>query len=384
MNRPASLGMLLCAVVVTVAGCSASSEDTSLKRAELRVQAKQRELTKAQAEMSAAASTYCSATGSYIQSLDRYGDILTSTAPTVGDVKEAGTDLSAPREAALQGAQAAVDAQQALLEATQELSEAKAALKEAKSGKTAVATTTSSSTTTPLAPPDSVNRVKRAETEFQSVQTGVSDQTPLAEASQHFNAAAVALEMSWLALFADTGCLTDEQQQQAEAAVSEYTASLQEALAGAGYYTGAVDGVYGPETVDAVEALQQASGLPVTGTVDKATEAALRAELADKGAVAARGAVASTAALQQTLKLAGFWDGPVDGQWSPALTKALESFQTELGVKPTGEVDAATIAAFEKAIAEAQKAPPTSPPPSTEPPTPTASPTSTPSSSPPT
>ncbi len=33
-----------------------------------------------------------------------------------------------------------------------------------------------------------------------------------AQASQQFNAAAVALEMSWLPLFADAGCLTDEQQ----------------------------------------------------------------------------------------------------------------------------------------------------------------------------
>ena len=63
--------------------------------------------------------------------------------------------------------------------------------------------------------------------------------------------------------------------------------------------------------------------------------------------------MASTAAVQQTLKLAGFWDGPVDGEWTPELTEALKDFQTELGVEPTGTVDAATIAALEKAIADA-------------------------------
>ena len=52
--------------------------------------------------------------------------------------------------------------------------------------------------------------------------------------------------------------------------------------------------------------------------------------------------MASTAAVQQTLKLAGYWDGPVDGEWTPALTEALKEFQTALGVKPSGEVDAAT------------------------------------------
>ena len=208
----------------------------------------------------------------------------------------------------------------------------------------------------PLAPAATVNRVKQAESEFSTVQQGITDETPLSQASQQFNAAAVALEMSWLRLFADAGCLTDEQQVQAEAAVRDYTTALQQSLRDAGYYDGEVDGVYGPATVDAVEALQKAHGLPVTGTVDKATAAALQSDLAAKGGAIAQEAVASTAAVQQTLKLAGFWDGPVDGEWTPELTEALKDFQTELGVKPTGTVDAATIAALEKAIAELQSA----------------------------
>ena len=177
------------------------------------------------------------------------------------------------------------------------------------------------------------------------------------KASQQFNAAAVALEMSWLRLFADAGCLTDEQAVQAEAAVRDYTTTLQQSLLDAGYYDGEVDGVYGPATVDAIEALQQAHGLPSTGTVDKATAAALQSDLAAKGGAIAQEAVASTAAVQQTLKLAGFWDGPVDGEWTPELTKALKDFQTELGVKPTGTVDAATVAALEKAIAKGRSQP---------------------------
>ena len=65
--------------------------------------------------------------------------------------------------------------------------------------------------------------------------------------------------------------------------------------------------------------------------------------------------------MQQTLKLAGYWDGPVDGQWTDALTGALEELQKDLGVKVTGTVDAATIAALEKAIAEAGATPTASP-----------------------
>jgi peptidoglycan hydrolase-like protein with peptidoglycan-binding domain len=139
---------------------------------------------------------------------------------------------------------------------------------------------------------------------------------------------------------------------QAEAAVRDYTTALQQSLLDAGYYDGEVDGVYGPATVDAIEALQQAHGLPSTGTLDKATAAALQADLAAQGGAIAQAAVASTAAVQQTLKIAGFWDGPVDGKWTPELTTALKEFQTELGVKPTGTVDAATVAALEQAIAE--------------------------------
>ena len=129
------------------------------------------------------------------------------------------------------------------------------------------------------------------------------------EATQRFNAAAVALEMSWLKLFADTGCLTESQQELAQAAVHDYTVALQTSLSEGGYYQAAVDGVYGPATVEAVEALQKAHGLPVTGTVDKATAAALQADLQAKGGAAAQQALVSTAAVQQTLKLAGFWDG---------------------------------------------------------------------------
>ena len=73
--------------------------------------------------------------------------------------------------------------------------------------------------------------------------------------------------------------MTDEQQKDAEAAVSAYTKALQQDLADAGYYGGAVDGIYGPQTVAAIEELQKANELPVTGTVDKATADALKDEL---------------------------------------------------------------------------------------------------------
>jgi peptidoglycan hydrolase-like protein with peptidoglycan-binding domain len=336
-----------------------------VKVAQARVAAKEKALSTARADATAATAAFCQASSTYVGALDRYGDVLTATAPTVGDVNDAGSDLAEPREQAMQNAEAAVAAQQAVVTAEQELAKAQAALADARSTQQSSPASTQGSTASPsaapLAPAETVTRLTQAESDFTAAQQGITPGTPIAQASQQFNAAAVALEMSWLRLFADAGCLTDDQQRQAEAAVQDYTVALQKSLAEAGYYKGDVDGVYGPATVDAVESLQKAHGLPVTGTVDKATDAALRTDLGAKGGAAAKDAVVSTTAVQQTLKLAGYWDGPVDGDWTPALTEAVKAFQEELGVKPTGEVDAATVAALEKAIAKAQRPQSTSP-----------------------
>ena len=247
------------------------------------------------------------------------------------------------------------DSRTAVATAERELTEAQATLAtaQASAAGTTPPSPSPSKTPSPTPVPASVTRVQQAQSELSTAQAGITDQTPLAKAAEQFNAAAVAVEMAWLQLIGDSGCLSDAQQEKAAQAVETYTTTLQQALADAGYYEAKVDGVYGPKTVAAVEALQKANGLPQTGTLDKATEKALRTELAAKGGAAAQQETASTAALQQTLKLAGYWDGPVDGMWTDALTSALEALQKDLGVKVTGTVDAATVAAFEKAIADA-------------------------------
>ncbi|MBG0567070.1 peptidoglycan-binding domain-containing protein [Actinoplanes aureus] len=200
---------------------------------------------------------------------------------------------------------------------------------------------------------DGDGQLRRAEQQVSDKQEGITDQTPLRQASEQFNAAAVALEMSWLRLLTEAGCLSEDQQERA----SDYTSAIQKSLAQAGYYQKEVDGMYGPATVAAVQALQKAHDLPETGTVDKATDAALQAELRASGGAAADEAIAATAAVQQTLKLAGFWTGPVDGTWTAALTEALKSAQAALAVEPTGTVDAATIAAVERALKQRSAAP---------------------------
>jgi peptidoglycan hydrolase-like protein with peptidoglycan-binding domain len=370
------------AVLLALTGCSGEDADASVRAAQLSVTAKEKDLAQAQDAATAAAAKFCTSSTTYVTAVDRYGDVLNETAPTVGDVRAAGSDLAKPAEDAKGATQAVADSRQAVVTAEQELARARTALASAQaaaSGTTAPSVAPST-TPSPSPTPAGVTRVQAAEAELAAAQAGITDDTPLAQAAEQFNAAAVAVEMAWLQLIGDSGCLTDAQQAKAADAVQTYTTTLQQALADAGYYTDEVDGVYGPKTVDAVMSLQKANGLPQTGTLDKASEKALRTELAAKGGLVAQEQSASTAALQQTLRLAGYWDGPVDGVWTDALTTALETFQKDLGVKVTGTVDAATIAAAEKAVADARESASATPMPSGTT-SPSSSPTPSPSAS---
>jgi len=387
-SKPASRIKLALAVAacacLTVAGCSSDADgDAAVRLAQAQVDDAKENLSAAKEAATAAAADFCDQGSDYLVALNRYGGVLTTREVTVGDVRDAGADLAEPADDVADSADAAVAARDDVTAAEQDLADAKADLAEAK-GTTPTPTPTPTPTSkatklVPTAPPASVNRVEQAKQELDSAVEGINDETPLTRASEQLNAAAVALELAWLGLLSDVGCLTDEQQATATQAVSDYTTTLQHSLALAGYYTATVDGVYGPATVEAVEALQEAHDLPVTGAMDKATSAALESELADLGGAAAEQSVATAAAVQQTLSLAGFWSGPIDGEWTPALTEALEAFQTELGVEPSGVVDAATVAALERAIADLQAEPDESEEPEpTEDPSPSA--TETPSS----
>jgi murein L,D-transpeptidase YcbB/YkuD len=349
---------VLCVVLLSAAcGSSAKSSERSVNTAQRRVTASEQAVADANGTLEKAKSTFCTDAKAYVDAIDRYGKVFDQSAATVGDLKTAGADLVAPRESVTASVEAVGAAQTALANAQKELAADQAALASAQAAASGSSTSSTrpppSTTTTTLVPAATIDRVKRAESDFAAAAQGVSDNTAIAEATTAFNSAAFALEIAWLRVLADAGCLTDEQHKQAEAALTEYTTALQTALQTAGYYSGKIDGVYGPATVDAVKRLQTAHKLPATGYVDRATATALSAALAAKGGAAATRALTHTAAVQSTLKLAGYWTGPIDGHWTPELTDALKSFQSHLGVPPTGEVDAATLAALETAIATA-------------------------------
>lgn len=335
---------------------------------------KQQAVTDAETAFSAASAAFCDNAKDYVVALDRYGDVLHATDPTVGDVQEAGSDLAQPKDKAYDGAQDALKAQEQVLTAQQELADAQTTLVRIQAGISGTPSPVASPDPTlePLAPVASVDRVKQAEKDFATTQAGITAQTPLREAAEQFHSAAVGLELAWLHLLVDTGCATDEQLAQADQVLSAFTIALQQDLKDAGYYKGDVDGIYGPKTTQAVSDLQEASDLPVTGAVDQSTILALQADLVAKGHDEAKQELATTAAVQQTLALLGFWDGSVDGVWSDELTDAVKEFQKALGVEETGVIDAATLAAWQAAL-ETAKNPSESPSPS-----PSTAPTATP------
>jgi predicted lipoprotein with Yx(FWY)xxD motif/murein L,D-transpeptidase YcbB/YkuD len=308
-------------------------------------------VTQSQEALTTAHGGFCDATTGYVETLDRYGRVFTDSAATVGDIKTLGTDLVEPADAVTSAAADVSTAKDDLAAAQQELVDAQAALAAAIATASSVPNSTATpttSTTTTLVPQATIERVQQAEDDLARVSRGITDETPLVEAAADYNSAALALEMAWLRLLDDAQCLTDEQQANAAEQIAAYTTGLQTDLTTAGYDPGPIDGVYGPKTVEAVEQLQTDSDLPVTGFVDEATARALQDKLAAAGQDQAR----QTVMLQTILTLVGFWDGPVDGVWTDELTQALKDFQTHLGVEPTGVVDAATIAAFQVALAD--------------------------------
>ena len=312
-------------------------------------------MTEAEASLDEAGSAFCDEARDYIEAIDRYGKIFDETGATVGDVRTLGEDLEEPRDTTTAAAQAVLDAHEALNEANQELFDARSALAEAKAEasdepKKKQKTPSPAPTSSPEVPQASVDRVEVAESDLEDASEGITDQTPLAEATESFTSAAFALEAAWLNLFLDAGCLTDEQSAEAVAAIRRYTVALQTDLTTAGYFKAEVDGVYGPKTVAAVESLQEDAGLRVTGFVDQATRLALDEALAEEGQSAASQAQVETASVQTVLTLAGYWSAPIDGEWTPELETALKEFQKDLGVEQTGALDAPTLAALEEML----------------------------------
>jgi len=352
-----ALGALL------LAGCGGSDDGsadrTPVEEAQADVDRAQEDRDEAATAFDESSDAFCGDAEDLITVVDEYGRALHADQVTVGEVRSGADDITSAREDAGGSANDAVEDHGALVEAEADLAEAQAELAAAKDAEAGQSTTTSapSSTTTapPLVPKETTDRVAAAEQVLETTAKSIDDDTPVVDAGIRLSSAAFAVEVAWLRLFADAGCLAGDQQAQAIEAVVAYTTALQQDLTTAGYYDGEIDGVYGPSTVAAVEALQKAAQLPVTGLVDAATEQALDAAVAETAGAAAAGATTRTAAVQGALKALGYWDGPTDGEPSPALADAVAQLQTDLGLEPTGTIDPATLDAVAAAVEGAKE-----------------------------
>ena len=129
--------------------------------------------------------------------------------------------------------------------------------------------------------------------------------------------------------------------------------TLQTALKDLGYYTKAVDGIYGSGTVAAVRAFQAASGLKADGIAGPKTMAKLnegggaRAETQpapapgqDELRHGSRGDAVK--ALQTALKKLGYYTKTVDGIYGKGTASAVRAFQQAKELDATGNADSRT------------------------------------------
>ncbi|MCU0272596.1 MAG: peptidoglycan-binding protein [Acidimicrobiales bacterium] len=282
-------------------------------------------------DVAAAQEAFCAAGAEYVAVLDGYGRLFSDPTVTVGQLRTDASGLAEGQEA-VRAAAEALEAEFARAEEAAAGAEGEAAGEAA--GDEPVETTT----TIPRIEVDriTIDRVREAQTTLDEAIEGIDDDTPLAQATIEVSSAAYALQVSWLLLLGQADCI--EASDEDLALVVEWTRALQADLATAGYYEGVADGIYGPLTVEAVKALQEEAGLPVTGVMDRASQSALAELLADRAST-------NTAALQGLLAGLGYWTGPIDGVWSEELSAAVSQLQADLGIPETGAMDLATLRA---------------------------------------
>jgi peptidoglycan endopeptidase LytF len=109
---------------------------------------------------------------------------------------------------------------------------------------------------------------------------------------------------------------------------------LQTTLAALDYYTGSVDGVYGPETTQAVEAFQKDAGIAVDGKYGPETHTALEKAYTELGnAWEDHQAVAE---LQQAMFDLGYYDDAIDGLYGPETVAGIKAVQKDCGITEDG------------------------------------------------
>ena len=114
--------------------------------------------------------------------------------------------------------------------------------------------------------------------------------------------------------------------------------ALQENLQRLGFFTGSLDGYFGPSTEDAVIKFQTSKGLQADGIVGPGTS-----ELLERGRTTE---LATIKDVQNKLKELGFNPGPIDGSFGFTTKAALMSFQRSKGLIADGSLNPETLRAL--------------------------------------
>lgn len=132
--------------------------------------------------------------------------------------------------------------------------------------------------------------------------------------------------------------------------------TVQSRLRSAGDYSGRIDGIWGPDSVTALERFQQTHGLQTTGQLNPATVAtlgidpvALLGQSTTASAMPAQSAMLNPRTVhdvQRRLARSGYYRGPQDGVWGPETQNALARFQQGRGLQANGQLNPATVAAL--------------------------------------
>jgi peptidoglycan hydrolase-like protein with peptidoglycan-binding domain len=113
-------------------------------------------------------------------------------------------------------------------------------------------------------------------------------------------------------------------------------------------------GVWGPDSVAALQRFQASHQLQVTGQLNQATAVALgldpaallgtqQAALPPPVPPAETLRQSSVRAIQGRLRSLGFYRGAVDGVWGQSTQNAIEQFQQNRGLQPNGQLTPATV-----------------------------------------
>ena len=135
----------------------------------------------------------------------------------------------------------------------------------------------------------------------------------------------------------------------------EEVRKLQQRLKELNYYSGTVDGQFGPGTQDAVIRFQKQHGLTADGIAGEATRAQLYAASAQMfqptpaptetpGLLKKGNAGGSVSLMQERLKELGYYNGSVDGDFDSGTEQAVRLFQSQNGLEADGIAAAKTFA----------------------------------------